>query len=120
MSKKFALLVTGGRDFADEDRIHARLDRLLPDLVLCGGATGADELARRWAEDRQIPFLVSPARWREHKKAAGPIRNSAQVEWLLMLQSAGWKVRVLATVGGSGTADQVKKAKRAGLKILHL
>lgn len=43
--------------------------------VVSGMAAGADTLGGKWAFDRGIPIAKFPASWKEHGKAAGPIRN---------------------------------------------
>lgn len=123
------VLVTGGRDFADWETLREALDRLhaglitpsftdtsttIPRPITCvisGGARGADELAIRWAMLNQVNFLVFPADWKTHGRAAGPIRNRE------MLVRGNPDV-VLAFAGGAGTADMVKAARQAGVKVI--
>jgi hypothetical protein len=55
------VLVTGGRDYADADKIAETLSKIAPDVVLEGGQTGADQLARRWAEKQGLFNAIVPA-----------------------------------------------------------
>lgn len=76
----YKVLVCGGRDYDDEAKIYHVLDaylaRIGPDmLVINGGATGADTIAREWAVDRQVDHLTLYAKWQLFGKSAGPIRN---------------------------------------------
>jgi len=81
--------------------------------IITGGARGADELAERLAKETDTRLQVMKADWKAHGKAAGPIRNAA------MAKAAGADGRLLAYWDGKspGTADMIKQAKRAGLKV---
>ena len=76
------LIVAGGRDFTDTNRMIAELQKLVesgeitdsPELV-CGMARGADMLAYSlWANNR-MPIHNFPADWNTHGKSAGYRRN---------------------------------------------
>lgn len=113
------VLVCGGRDYRDVQRVYAELDALHAAarhdcmVVIQGGAKGADQLARQWAVDRGVAFQNYPADWVKHGRAAGPIRN----ERMLL---AGRPELVLAFPGGRGTADMVNRAKAAGVTLKEI
>jgi predicted Rossmann-fold nucleotide-binding protein len=94
--------------------LRETLDHLLRDRgireIIVGGATGADNLAQRWATDKRIKCTVIKARWRTYGKAAGPIRNQEMLE-----QKPDF---VVAFPGGDGTADMVRRARAAGVEVL--
>lgn len=82
------LIVAGGRDFTDTNRMIAELQKLLesgeitdsPELV-CGMARGADMLAYSlWANNR-MPIHNFPANWNKHGKSAGYKRNQEMGEF---------------------------------------
>ena len=106
------LLVTGGRDYSDFQALRIVLDQIHKEhpvtLLIHGGARGADTLAGRWAESNGVPTAVYRAQWKEHGKAAGPIRNQ------LML-TEGRPDAYLAFPGGRGTADMVCRCQKAGI-----
>jgi hypothetical protein len=110
------VLVTGGRDFTDRKLLFETLDRLHSvhtfTVLIHGAASGADRLAGEWAGTRSISIEAHPADWRKHGRAAGPIRNQ------MML--AEKPELVVAFPGGRGTADMVKRAKNAGLKVVEI
>lgn len=115
------LLVCGGRRYGEQEGEALRLFRELDlihqlsviDLVIHGGASGADRLAEKWALGNGVPCLRVPARWRRHGPAAGPIRNREMLTYLRV----DW---VLAAPGGTGTADMVRQANEAGVPTVSL
>jgi hypothetical protein len=108
------LLICGGRNFADESLMHSVLDfRRKPELVIHGGASGADTLANEWAEFWGYPIVEFPADRVRFGKRAGPLRNSQ------MLRD-GKPTLVIAFPGGFGTLDMIGQALTAGVPILHV
>jgi hypothetical protein len=118
------VLVCGSRDWDDESVIFNILSMLFmnhahPGLVVIeGGARGADRAAAKWAD--QPGFLPPvkheqyPADWEKHGRAAGYIRNQQMLDegkpdvvWAFhddLSQSRG-------------TADMVRRAKKAGIPV---
>lgn len=113
------LLVCGGRDYWDHERVTQELDRIAAlntiDVLLQGGANGADALARAWADSRGGIQVVTYhyVRGLENPRSGGPMRNA----WML---SHGKPDLVLAFPGGNGTADVVAKAKAAGAIVQEI
>ena len=105
------VLVCGGRSYQG-DVSHA-LDRLDIGLIIHGAAWGADMAAESWAKRRSVAYVGVPAEWGKYGKAAGPMRNTR------MLKDWGPDL-VVAFPGDIGTADMVKKAKVAGIKIIEV
>lgn len=115
------VLVCGGRDYSDRERVFRVLDRVAQRVEISairhGAARGADALAGEWARARGIPEQPFPADWRTHGKRAGPLRNAA----MLAEQGAGTPDRVVvcgvAFPGGGGTADMVRRMVSAKLPV---
>lgn len=103
------VLVCGGRDFKDRDKLYAALDDLTVALVIHGGARGADTLAGEWAAARGVAVQVFPADWAKHRKRAGVLRN---IEMLATKPDL-----VVAFPGGRGTDDMVRRAVDAGVEV---
>ncbi|HWY35733.1 MAG TPA: DUF2493 domain-containing protein [Nitrosopumilaceae archaeon] len=97
------VIVTGGRDYNDWATVKSVLDFHQPDVVIQGGAKGADRLARVWAMTKGIEPITVDAEWTKHGRAAGPIRNR---EMLDKYPNAF----VIAFPGDRGTADCVRAA----------
>ena len=103
------LIIAGGRDYVPTVGDVQFLDSLpLPDVVLCGGATGADEFGKDWAQVRRISVEMHPADWKQWGRKAGPMRNA---------EMAGMADALVLFPGGAGTNSMFLCAKREGLKI---
>lgn len=111
------ILVCGGRDFGVTDRQHAYIGDMLSlkitgpdDVMIVGGAKGVDTAAEYFAKRWQLRHEVYPAQWDRHGKRAGPIRNQQMLD-------EGKPDKVIAFPGGKGTADMVKRARKAGIPV---
>ena len=107
------LLVCGGRDYDDGAAVEYYLSGLRPQVVIHGGAPGADSLAGAWAVRHGVEALVFHADWAREGKAAGPKRNARMLR-------EGQPTCVLALPGGRGTADMVRRAKAAGVPVYEV
>jgi hypothetical protein len=119
------VLVCGGRDFNDYRLIWRTLDKLFDEIkfsvLIHGAARGADWHAGFWArgvssigrEGPTVHVTSFPANWKKHGKSAGPIRNQ------LMLD-VGKPDLVIAFPGGSGTADMIRRARKAGVPVKEI
>jgi hypothetical protein len=118
------VLVCGGRDYADKDALFRALDSLHDgesiSIVIHGACVdrdnhlrGADGLAEAWAISREIPYCGYPAKWKALGRSAGPERNFS------MLERSRPHV-VLAAPGGRGTADMIRRAKAADLRVVEI
>jgi predicted Rossmann-fold nucleotide-binding protein len=107
------VLVCGGRNYADRETVYAELAKLDPDVVIEGGALGADKLAFDWARLNGRGSVTHEADWAKLGAKAGPIRNAE----MLRLSEPDM---VLAFPGGRGTADMVRRAEKAGIRVVRV
>lgn len=106
------VLVCGGRDYADGGSVFHTLETLRGiSLIIEGGALGADEWAALWADTRGVKRMRFAADWGAHGRAAGPRRNQRMLD-------EGKPDLVVAFPGGKGTADMVRRARKAGIPVL--
>ena len=109
-------LICGGRDFTNVAFIWRELDRVYSETplseMMTGGAQGADSIANDWGKTKPITRFVCNAEWKKYGTAAGPKRNARMIEWLPDV--------VIAFPGGRGTADMVRRAKKAGVLVLEI
>jgi hypothetical protein len=125
------VLVCGGRDYADQDKVFEVLDYINQNrskitLLIHGAATGADALGREWAKARGIEDDPYPALWTwleapnavikrrrdgtAYNANAGPDRNA---KMLLV----GKPDAVVAFPGGRGTNDMMERARINGVRV---
>ena len=111
------VLVCGGRNYFDPVRVFAVLDKLHAeagiDAIIQGGARGADRLASNWATTYSVRNMQYDADWDSYGKMAGHLRNQ------IMLDDGKPDV-VIAFPGGRGTADMVRKARKAGVEVVEI
>ncbi|MDA7915275.1 DUF2493 domain-containing protein [bacterium] len=119
---EYRILVCGGRDYENRERLFGVLDKALSAATLTertfvlihGNARGADKLSHEWATARQVDDVrVYKADWKTHGKGAGPIRNR------LMLTDGQPHV-IVAFPGGNGTADMIRQGKKAGVPVYEV
>lgn len=110
------VLVTGGREFKDSALLYERLAELHGrrriTLVIQGGATGADALAKEWARVHDIACHQERAEWGRLGFSAGPIRNGKMLDMKPDI--------VVACPGNRGTADCIKQAEKRGIHVLRI
>lgn len=116
------VLVCGTRYYSDGLKflIQSELERRKDiKVIIEGGAKGADSLAAEWACATQgcqgaVELETYPAEWNKHGPSAGPKRNQRMLD-------EGKPDLVLAFHTdpglGKGTADMVRRAKKAGVPV---
>ena len=69
--------VIGSRSFNDSLLLEYELNAIKEkiNLVISGGAKGADKLAEKWAIENNIPTVVIKPDWKTFGRAAGLVRN---------------------------------------------
>lgn len=112
------VVIAGGRDFTDYDRLAAFMDQwtldnnMGPDNTdfLSGEARGADTLGKKWALSRGYKVALYPANWDLHGRSAGFKRNEE------MAKNATHLVAFWNEVS-KGTGNMIWVATKAGLKV---
>lgn len=107
------ILVAGGRDFDDYDRLKSDLDALKPSTIISGMAKGTDLESFKYAQNHNIPAMSFPANWNHHGKSAGYKRNQQMI-------NEGKPNLVLIYWNGSskGTAHCISVAKAKGIRVI--
>lgn len=107
------VLVCGGRDYMGVTTMHGVLGSIHSengiDLLIQGGASGADRIAKSWAIDNGVHYAEVPALWNFYGKSAGPKRNLAMAQMKPDL--------CVAFRGGSGTNSMVKVCQGLGIPV---
>lgn len=114
------------------DEVHAAYEMhgRPVERLLEGGATGIDSLTRTWAYHHMLRVETHRADWRKlHEcsdckhtgKGAGPCRNRRLVQRVqLLVAQLGAPALCLAFPGGAGTADCVRRARAAGIRVVEI
>jgi len=101
--------VVGGRDFSDYSKLSSVLDELQIDMVVSGGANGADDLAYRYARDRGIVFVMQPPLGNEIKDMG--FARAAKRRNLRIVSMSDYLV-AFPTAKSKGTWHAVQLAKK--------
>lgn len=112
------VLVCGSRTRTPEltRAIHSALDQFHSvstiKVIIEGGASGADAVAREWAGMNDVCCMTFNAHWNWSGRAAGPIRNSRMLKY-------GEPDLVLAfpTKGSKGTKNMISLATKAKVNL---
>jgi predicted Rossmann-fold nucleotide-binding protein len=107
------VLACGSRTWTDAETIRRRLGQLRVDhgdIVITGGAPGADTIAGSVAYRLGLHVATMPALWHVHGKTAGPWRNAAMFRLRPDLVIA-------FSHGTRGTQDTIERARVAGVPV---
>lgn len=114
------VLVCGSRDFINAAKLYKTLDDLHAkynfEVLIEGGAPGADTLASLWAKSQRISCLEFPAEWLKYGRAAGPIRNKQMLEEGKPDLVVAFPRTTLAD--SKGTKNMVEQALKAGIRVI--
>jgi len=108
------VIIAGGRDVRLAHSVQSIIDDSKFEIseLVCGMASGADQIGFCWAGVNGIPVKEFPANWDKHGRAAGPIRNKEMAEYADAL--------ILIWDGKSrGSASMLREAKKLDLKIFQ-
>ena len=104
--------IVGSRGFSDYEKLQFVLMSVKSpiDMIVSGGAKGADSLARRYALENDIPLEEFLPDWNKHGRSAGYKRNQDIVR-----HSEG----VIAFWDGQskGTLHSINIAKEMGIPV---
>ena len=117
MEEPIKLAIVGSRSWNNYEKFKELVDAWqrdhgVPVLIISGGPSGVDSMARRYAKTNKIPLEEHYANWKKYGRKAGPMRNTK------IISSC---THVLAFPGprSVGTWDSINKAKELG-KILKV
>ena len=106
------LAIVGGRDFNDSalfaESVAPFMDKIT--TVVSGGASGADTMAKSFANDNLIPYVVFLPDWTKYGRAAGPMRNRQIVD-------ASDALLAFWDGVSKGTKSSINYAKKRGIPV---
>ena len=76
------IAVVGSRNFTHKVILENELDSIKNqiELIISGGAVGADTLAENWAKENKIQTLIIKPNWKTYGRSAGVVRNKQIIE----------------------------------------
>ena len=111
------VVVTGGRDYTITNpelrQFILLMERFDRDFVMVGDAKGVDADIAAYCVKHNIEFEIFYADWKEHGKAAGPIRNGQMIDKAVRYTSP----IIAAFNGGKWTMDCIRQGLKAGLPV---
>lgn len=124
----FRVVVFGGRNYAGRSTLYRALDavhaRRKITCIVEGEASGADRLAREWAEDRGVAVDPYPADWDNIDRPGAVVRRNkygklydalaGHVRNEQMLRE-GRPQFAIGCPGGTGTADMTERCLAYGI-----
>lgn len=117
------VLITGSRSgFTQQDfdvGIQSVVDISKVSVMISGGASGVDSLAREYSERNGIEFIEMKADWGSNGMKAGVVRNIEMAEALCKYRDEGRDVCVFALRfdHSSGTTHMIKHSVGLGLDV---
>ncbi len=111
------LAIIGSRDFNNYDFLHDKMDFIAGtykwniELVISGGAKGADSLGEQWAKKHAILTKIYYPDWDRYGRSAGFIRNYNIIEDANVVV-AFWDGK------SKGTKHSIDLAKKQGKEII--
>lgn len=95
-------------------RVVRKLNEAGFDVVIHGDARGADRMAGSVAREIGMMVIPVPAKWEEHGRSAGPIRNRAMLKL-----GPDLVVAMHGRIASSkGTKDMLNVAEQAGVPTI--
>ncbi len=107
------VLITGSRNWSNKEAVEIAIARAKPDIIIEGGAKGADTIAKAYAHKTFRKVIEVKAEWYKYRKKAGGIRNSTMIAMkpdLVLAFSTDLSK-------DKGTRDTVNKASAKGIRV---
>lgn len=111
MNKALRVLVAGGRDFNDYEKVSMMLGHLNIKSIVSGMARGADMMGVKYANQNNLPVEEFYADWDKFGKSAGYKRNTKMLESKPDYIIAFWDGQ------SKGTAHCISEARALGLTV---
>lgn len=111
------VIIAGSRYCPENsEELFIKISKLLSNLgkdnleIVSGCARGADKLGENFAKMFNIPIKRFPAKWEEHGRSAGPIRNK---------EMSNYATHLIAFWDGKsrGTKNMIDTATEDNLKV---
>jgi hypothetical protein len=132
LKANYRVVVFGGRRYADRSHLYRVMDsvheRRRITCIVEGEASGADRLARLWAEDRGIDVDPYPADWDNIERPGAVLKRNTRGKLYDVLAGhvrneqmlrEGRPQAAVAFPGGTGTLDMIGRCLEYGITPLR-
>ncbi|MBR4407306.1 MAG: DUF2493 domain-containing protein [Clostridia bacterium] len=111
----FRVIIAGCRDYTDYKTLKEFADLMLSNTkeeiqIVSGGASGADALGERYAQEKGYSLIRFPADWNKYGRSAGPKRNKQMAQYADAL-IAFWDGK------SKGTQNMIDEARAVGIRV---
>ena len=113
------LLIAGSRTFEDRDLFNRVTEEIIDGderftVIVEGGASGADTMAREYAEAHDMKYEEFKPDWKQYGRAAGPKRNDKMIQFI---KERNGTALYFWDEESKGTKQCIDSAKRKGIEI---
>lgn len=109
------LAIVGSREFENYDLLCTEVEKIKQtqniELIISGGAKGADTLAKRYATLNHIPLMEFKPDYKQFGHNA-PVQRNA-----LIVENSDWVLAFVAPTS-KGTWDTIRKAEKMLRKVI--
>ncbi len=111
VSLKMKLAITGSRKYTDYEELKQVVKSLAPnaEMIISGGAKGADQLAARYAKERGLEFEEIRPDYKKYFAKVAPLKRNSEI-----VAKADKVIAFYFQTQSGGTLDTAKKAMAAG------
>ena len=118
----FYCLIAGTRTYDDYDKFNPQVNYFLQNhplsdvVIISGGATGVDAMAKKYAREHGCDYKEFPAEWSVFGKRAGYLRNRKMHEYISHFPKRGvllfWDGKSKGTAQSIGLAESFRNPVR--------
>lgn len=131
MNTDIILAIVGYRHFNDYDKAKNEIDKWISNnnkdiqdikSIISGGATGADTLAKRYANEHHINMIEHLASWKKKDPFTGKMvydRDSGKKRNTLIVNDCTHLIAFISKYS-KGTWDTINKAEKAGKHVTKI
>ena len=114
------LLIAGSRNFEDREIFDRVTEEIIDGdhqftVIVEGGASGADTMAREYAQEHDMRHIEFKAEWKKYGRAAGPKRND---EMIAFIKEKNGMALYFWDEESRGTKQCIDSARRKGIDIV--
>lgn len=112
------IIIAGSRNFNNyallKEKVSELIDHTDDNVIISGGAKGADTLGEKFAYESDMKLVKMPANWEKFGKSAGYIRNE---QMAVYASKKNGKLIAFWDGESKGTVHMIKLARKYNLEV---